>query len=263
MLADTIIKRNHRRPLGDWTAQQLRLTLFPVESFKAAQFDWWEKIVGSPPEMRQNLTAQRIFVDIGGFQDGKLVNSVSPSRIDWLYAAAEKKLPPVPFSSIGDFPGTLSTFVSLLVRWFDDCPGARRIALGGTVHLPVASREDGNLLLSQYVPSLRIDDPTENTDLMYRINRRRSSKALPGFKVNRLCTWSVAESVITEISPEPTAAMPMELRAVGERAVACQVEFDVSTDQFLKGVIEAEKLKTVLSELKDVVQALVLEGDVP
>jgi hypothetical protein len=250
-----------RRPLEDWMAQHLRLTLFPSERFEPKQKDWWEGVTGDLPEKRETLLSQKTFADSGVFQGGQLVNVIAPNRIDWRLSAVEKKDPPVPFEAVGSFPEVLSAFTAKLGTWLEGhAPEARRIALGATVFLRVTSRLEGNNLLAAYLPSLQIDE--NNADILFRINRRRPSTVLTGWMVNRLCTWSVVEAVVAAMSPRPESEQPIDVRQIGERATACQVEFDVNTDQMYDGTLRSEVLVPVLNELKAMATELVAKGDV-
>ncbi len=250
-------------PLGDWKVNNLRLTHFPADTFEVRQCDWWESIVGKQPEKRESRPSVQRHTDVGEFEAGRLVNSISRARIDWHYVALEREPQPAPFSELGGLPDVLPMFVQLMKKWFKEAPGARRVALGGAMHAPVDSRKDGNVKLGEYVPSLKFDDPENTTDLMYRVNRRRPSEVLEGTMLNRLCTWSVVESVLTEISAQPGGDLPIDARQVGEKAFVCRLELDINRDQFFQGIIERDLLAEVLDELADTAKQFVREGDVP
>jgi hypothetical protein len=81
--------------------------------------------------------------------------------------------------------------------------------------------------------------------------------------LNRLCTWSVVESVLTEISAQPGGDLPVDVRQVGEKMFICKLELDINTDQFFQGIIERDRLAEVLDELAETAKQFVREGDVP
>ena len=261
-MPDNENKADRRRPLEEWTAQQLRLTLFPTEDFEAKPMDWWEQVVGTAPEIRNTRPAQRSFADVGKTKGAQLVNVITPARVDWILSAEEKPDDPTPFSVIGPFPDALREFIENLRDWLAaGAPPVKRLALGAKAHLKVAAREEGNTLLAEYLPSLKIDDPVNETDIVFRINRRRDSKVLSSFMLNRLCTWSVVESVSAQMTLAGDVDKPLDVRP-GKPATACQVELDVNTDQHFTRTIEGDELKAVIEELEFAARGLVQEGDV-
>ncbi len=252
------------RPVEDWEVQNLRLTLFPVEGFEPAQMNWLENVIDKPPERRETRPSQKTFIDVGESDNGRLVNVLTPKRIDWQLSAIEKK--GTPFDTVGPLPEVLSLFTTKLKGWLEgSAPRLHRVALGAKIFLGVGTRLEGNSVLGAYLPALGIDDPENSTDILYRINRRRPSKVLDGWKVNRLCTWTVIEGVVAEIAAGRPAEseLPINVQQVGERASACHIELDVNTDQDYKGPIPANLLGSILDELSTVAMELVAKGDIP
>ena len=77
------------RPVTDWQAESLRLTVFPVPGTRDPEPTWWADLVGNSPDARTLRPKVGEFHEEGLFKDRKLTLAIRPNRIDWLLTAPE------------------------------------------------------------------------------------------------------------------------------------------------------------------------------
>ena len=107
-------------------------------------------------------------------------------------------------------------------------------------------------MLADLLPALRID--LDMHDLLFRVNRRRRSRAMEGLELNRLATWSVAS--ILEVRVE--VPNPESLESTVTRNV-CRLELDINTAPESKRRID--DLAGMLAELVDLGNEIAAKGD--
>jgi len=237
--------------------ESLRLTGFLAPPELVVEPRWWDELVGAQPETRTSKPGRGELQEAGPVGDRTLTLSVQPGRIDWFLTPRVEQgaLRETPW--VGPFPDAAEVFSVLMLRWLATCPTLVRLAFGATVHQPVRDKVAGYQRLAEYLPDLRVD-PERSEDLLYQINRPRTSGVVDGLKINRLSRWSVAQfmwfrlAVGTAIQQNVAAA-----------TVSCRIDMDISTDAQNSGGLPRERLPRLFEELRDLAIELTRRGDVP
>jgi len=242
-----------------WQVESLRSTAFPTP--QAAQVDagdWWEKLIGKVPENRITRAREAFLQDEGHIGNGKLVMSVQPARIDWLYTVDRDATPDKWW--IGPFADAADLFLGLMSRWFDVCPPSQRLAFGAVLKLPAPDRLTGYQMLSTYLHDVTLD-PEGSSDLLYQINRPRKSRTgIPELAINRLSKWAVARLGVGSIAIAPDTRAQFFPASV---TFACHLELDINTAADLKGEIPKDRYMEVFRELVDLAREMLSRGDIP
>lgn len=244
--------------VSGWQAESLRFTVFPRADTQVTVSDWWQELVGEPPESHVTRPREGIVEETGPFANGSLTLSSQPTRIDWLYGTGE----PVSGGKwvLGSAQEQLDIFTSLIMRWLDHCPQSQRLALGAVLLRPVADRQSGYIEISHYLHSVEID-PEGSQDLLYQINRpRQSQTALEGLRINRLARWSVAR-----LGTSAFSISPQDLRIQffdTSETYACRVQLDINTAANFQGDIPRDKHGDLLQEFVALIQEILSQGDV-
>ena len=143
----------------------------------------------------------------GPYGDANLVLTADPFRVAWtLMPQLDPLNPPMSLPSLGAYPAARDVFARLVSPWIDRVLSTgQEDGVHRTPDARAASHEDAYRILQLYLqPTLRIDP--ESTDLVYRVNRPRRSKAVAfDLRINRLSTWSAAKF---SVSAEPSSRGP-------------------------------------------------------
>jgi hypothetical protein len=241
----------------DWYVENLRLTIFPEKQSIEASVEWWKNAlsidVDESTRSRQMLT-QRAKLNL--IENADLVNESLPDRVHW-QVILEKGRPPASggLPTIGEYVDVAPKFADICHSLLSNelCPEMTRIAVGGVLLFPVASKEQGYSVLSEYVHDLRID--SENSfDLSYQINKPRLSKTTNETKINRLMLWSVAK--LQQINLDFNRPM------IAETAYACRLSFDVNSIE-QSDIIPKNNMLNLFEELKSLSEEIMRDGDLP
>lgn len=183
--------------LSDWRFESLRLSTFHVQDFDVKSQSPWEEIREDAPES--------IAINNEGRQEYKEVNGhlllcrTLANRVDWFYNSA------IPIGGenggLGGADSALDEFSRLTFDWLERASiQINRVALGGAAYIPVSGRREGYEVLSNLLPSVKID-VDNSRDFQYRINRPRAID-LDGrlILLNRISTWSVRKIEVTGLS---------------------------------------------------------------
>jgi hypothetical protein len=261
---NTEVQSISRLPIEHWKTEHLRLTLFPDEDIEDLEQNWWYDLVGELPEAGSLRPKMRGRQEQGAFEKGKLVLTLRPRRIDWMYSIDLQREPDVEgIFTIGHFHESLDQFSTLMSKWFgvDTCPSAKRLAFGAILLYIVKDRQAGHRQLSAYLHDVKVD-AENSTDLSYRINRPRpTTTEIAGLKINRLSAWSVAGMTIMQ--GEFEAAPPSAEVFQEPERFACRLALDINTDREFEEHFVRTQLPTVFRELTDLGQEIVREGDIP
>ncbi|MGO9597441.1 MAG: hypothetical protein ACLP7Q_05410 [Isosphaeraceae bacterium] len=244
-----------RRSLQEWQAYQLRATMFTIP--KASPVDpsgWWQQVteeerdrVEDKPKIAQHVEEGRCF-------GGVLSLTTVANRIDWTLSPSidvEKGLQELP--SVGSYISVRDDFLAAISRWLPSAPPVQRLAFGALLMLPVSSKDESYRLLGAYLPFS--PDPMTSSDLRYQINRPRESRVLTDLKVNRLQAWASARFRIQAGISGNVGEMVLQ------EQYAVSLESDINTEAAFMGVLPAERLSDLLSELSDYATELAAEGD--
>ncbi|MFI8430962.1 hypothetical protein ACIGEI_24955 [Pseudomonas sp. NPDC078863] len=164
-----------------WHTESVRFSLLGVtEGAKVS----WHSITGKEAESMTNRPAQQLVIEEGPFEDGRLVVTSQPGRIDITLSA----MPSDPFSppSLGVFDEVTQSFERRLSGV--KMPGVARLAFGATLSTFPGSLENSNKLFKVLVPQIQIDPSV--SDLMLQFNRPKKLPKVSGVVMNRLTKWA-------------------------------------------------------------------------
>lgn len=249
-------------PLAAWQVELLRATAFVEPEGAIAPSNWWDNLVGLPPESVSSRPKTGREQREGTFQGRKLILQVQPDRVDWLFAPAVPEKPgelPESPPSAGSFPDVLKPFLTLVLDWLKIAPPISRLAFGATLFQSVEDRRAGYLHLANYLRSVQLDPDT--SDFSYQINRPRNSKSgVPELKINRLMKWSVMLFTLFGMSFEKK--MPAKATITGQES-HCRLELDINTAPDFPGPLPPAEVADIFQELVGLAEEIAAEGDVP
>ncbi len=247
---------------GAWKATDLRLTSFPA-SVAQGKPTWWEDVAGAPAEVEVTKRGQGFFQQEGAFQMGRLTLTVQVGRVDWLFRASpEKSEDSGEVPSIGPLEEALGVFGPAMDKWLGSGPPGVRLAFGAVVIESAESLQGVYSRLQDFLPTVQLD-PIGSSDFMYRINRPRPSKSLPGLKMNRLSTWSALQAIATSFQipiGRPTRLSGPAVAPVS--SPASRLELDISTAEDYLGQLPADKLIPLFDEMVELAREVAANGDV-
>jgi len=237
-------------PFAEWAAEQIRLTAFPLAG--AANPDpeqWWEAIVGTPPDESIANVKMGLRTLTGSFHAGKLILKLELNRIDWLFVPQGPDLANVlsdEFPNIGPITEKLELFSGIAEQWLgrNDIPDLLRIAFGAIVTHPEPDRRSAYLRLPDYLP-LRIDP--ESTDFNLQINVPRGTRTgIDGLRINRLSKWSIMGLARIAFQAEGGAIAATASQYVNQ---ALRVEVDINTSAEFRRALPRERFVDLYREL--------------
>jgi hypothetical protein len=248
--------------MNEWQTAHLRLTAFHEPTINVQEIEWWQKIVGVPPESRTFRPKSGELREEGPFETGMLTLNIQPLRIDWhLTKAHQTELPEEDLPTIGEFPKISEIFLTLMRSWLKNgAPKLGRVAFGAVLMLPVQSRQVGYERLAAYLPGIKLD-PNESSDFLYQINKPRNSKLeIPDLRVNRLCKWSVA--VFGRASMHLNLVTGRSEQFSSPDVYACRLEMDINTAADFKDTLPQDQLVSIFEELVALGKEIIERGDI-
>ena len=195
----------------------------------------------------------------GEFAGGTLTLLVNAAGvIQWSLVPTSPKEIPAEFPTVGRFVDACEAFCPIVRRWFELALPLDRIAFGAVVLFPVATRRDGYVSLSQFLPDVTLD-PDNARDFLFQINRRRPSRSgIKGLEINRLSSWSVAQlRVITQPMTQPSA------QREHPPSYACRLELDMNTAPEHRGSFVPPQSAAIFDELVALAREILEVGDRP
>lgn len=212
--------------IHNWQTESVRVTFLgsPEGSGKSLS---WSSVTGVDPETVTNKPAQQIKTEEGVWENGHLVLSVNPARIDFTYTG----LPPADFKgtpNLGDFAEVSKKLEKALKQ--TEAPKCARIAIGARLQVLFSSQAECVKFLRNVMPGLAIDD--ECVDIMLQFNRQKKLKQ-SGVLANRIVRWSQL-MVQTFAVPVGSEKQFLENKQVLDGSVASvqyvvQLELDYNT----------------------------------
>lgn len=247
----------------DWQAESLRVTGFAASQELSTQSaTWWEDLVGDPPEASDYQRRHRLLRQSGSFENGRLVLTVQPGRINWVFSDFEGDAEAFQSGPLTQpLNAALEAFLPLIRRWFslDSCPTLYRLAFGAVLLYPVENKEVGYQQLAGFLPAVELD-PENMSDFLFQVNRPRDTEtSIENLKINRLSKWSVAAFRDVEFR---VAQIPANIASQQEFS-ACRLELDINTSQYFQGELVPEHLSEILNELVTFGQEIIENGDTP
>ena len=241
-------------PVTAWQVESLRFTTFLSPSAENPDPNWWEVVVGEPPQSLNAQPKQGIVQAVGSVEGGfTLVLGIQPARVDWMYGRPDEG------DSIAPLEESINRFAEFLTTWFEICPSAVRLAFGAILLIPVGSKEDGYRLLNRYLPSFTLD-AERSSDFSYQINRWRLSQSIEGLRINRLSRWSTAKRQKSTIAIGPGGIVPSQLQ---DAEFSCRLELDINTAPEYEGEFDQGRTATLYQELVTLGIEITDKGDIP
>ena len=242
-----------------WDVVSLRMTAFPAPGSETMGKDWWESVVGEPPEHRNEQPRTGELVEYAKRGKGRLDLQINPASFTWIHHITELQ-PQEEFEALGEFLGSCNEFNELMNKWFnlESVPNLARLAFGAVLIQPTQSKEDGLERLSNYIRSVSVD-PSNTFDFLYQVNRRRDSKlAKEGLVINRLMKWSVSRLRVLMTHSDGRANF---IQTSSESLV--HLEIDINSVPEFEGEIEREEIPKLFEELVELGSEIALKGDIP
>jgi hypothetical protein len=200
----------------DWRVESVRLTAFVTAPLSEGKR--WAYVVGELPELTTAKPREQSQEERGVFADGQLVLLTQPGRVDWQYLPSPEEISTETRSA--DLSTMLRKFKPAVDRWLESTPQVKRLAMGVVLLAAVPDRDAGYVALQQYARSLRLAPGA--ADVVFQVNRPRTSQVIAGLTVNRLTKWSVAKRQRFEVSDNGKVSSTSE-------TYACRLEVDLST----------------------------------
>ena len=216
-------------PEVKWEAESLRATAFyNIGNTPQDVTQLWMLLMHREPRQVSIRPTEGLHVAEGPFggNEKQLQCAIRPERVDWVLRAA----PPPPnqplegLATIGPLEGVLPPFQDLSIKWLEKSSAITRLAFGAALFIETDNLQDAGTKLASLLSSANLD-PTDASDFLYRVNRRRPLGSVPGALVNRINTWSIirGESIGFAASGD---APPQLTRLTAH--TACRLELDVS-----------------------------------
>lgn len=248
--------------LPEWLVESLRCTSFFSEPAPSPNdVTWWTQVVGAEPSdvalrPREGESQWSGEVQWHPLEPATLDLQLQPVRADWRLQSIPKADQPLGFNSIGPLPEASAILQDKLAPWLQSCPASLRLAYGGVLLLPAESVSAAYDRLSGFLPSLKLDP--DSRDLLYRINRPRASKSLPGLEagINRLTTWGVVTLKSLLIT------LPANTLSSQEGGSAIRLEFDMNTAPTRTDPLPAEGMGAIVTELAELAIESATQGDI-
>lgn len=243
-----------------WRVEALRLSAFFVSSSQVDPSNWWETVVGDPPENRNVQPKAGTRQEEGPYGGGRLILTVQPNRADWLFVPAFDQQTGGPaFDQLPLYDAALGTFLQITERWLETSSSLSRLAFGAILDIPVQDRPTGYRQLTRYLRNVQID-PDNSSDFLYQINHPRESKKTPGLLINRLSKWAVALAKFSQVAMGPTL---LEYIISGDERCFARLELDINTAPERQVTISEKQLPSLFSELVELATEIAIRGDVP
>ena len=242
-----------------WDAVALRMTAFPAPGSDTMGHGWWDSVVDEPPEHRNEQPRTGEVVEYAKHGKGRLELRINPASLTWIHHITEVQ-PQEKFEALGEFQSNCEEFCALMDKWsnLDTVPNLVRLAFGAVLIQNAQSQEEGFVRLGKYIQSVKID-PSNSSDFLYQINRRRPSKLnIDGLEINRLMKWSVGQIKILMTHPDGRASfIPVPSESI------VQLEVDINTFPDFEGEIPRGHFSKVFEELVELGTEIADKGDIP
>ncbi len=254
--------QSRRAPLRAWQTMLLRLTAFPSPAAQITDANWWQDVVGQPPETRISSPRSGELREEGPFDTGVLTLTIQPLRIDWNYRISEQEeLQGEGLPAIGTFPEALERFLEVMTKWLTNySPELQRLAFGTVLLLRANDRGDAYEKLSDYLPDIKLD-VDNSSDFFYQINRPRIlTKGNTDIQINRLSKWSALAltRALLQLNPQNISSGPIPLSEVH----ACRLELDINTSADYTGQFASQILPEIFMALIDLGKEIAERGDI-
>ncbi len=246
-----------RPDVGLWQAQGLRLTVFPASTAEVtADNNWWKDVLGDEPAVQSIQKGRLVREEQGEALGGLLALTIRPGRIDWgLASTLRQDEVPQAFPTVGSALEILPRYHDLLSRWLPTSPPLDRLAVGLQALLPVEDHATAYHVLDALLPFVEVDPASR--DFRFQINRPRPSRTgIENLTINRLVTWHALRMQVV-------ATLPGGKRVGAPPLYAVIAEMDINTAAEFEGPLPQGRLSDLFDECRDLLVALLEQGDHP
>ena len=244
---------------GRWSVEHLRLTIF--HSSSANVLPLWERLVGVPPESKDERPREGLVHQQGGMGGNHVLLTTHADRLDWVITPrpdVDPGLPPAAMRILmnpDQAMATLREALRLSLRSVGS--SVNRLAFGASLGQQVADPDEGTRRIVEYLPYLKLKEQ-DISDLVYQINRRRQSSIISHIRLNRVARWSSEQIIGNEMAIAPNQ-MP-QLRSVRTTFVN-KLVLDVNTVPEVNSIADG-KLPALFAEMVEMARKVASEGDV-
>jgi hypothetical protein len=167
--------------------------------------------------------------------------------------------PEFAFDRSDDLDHHLDSFVRAVRPWLSatGIPPIRRIAFGAVLLSPVPNLASGHELVSGMLSTLSLDPGEDIADLLFQINRPRSSATVVGLRLNRLSKWSVTTVQVLALALD-RGGIKMK---TPERALAARLELDINSDARRTDEIPPDRLGDLFNECLELGRDIARSGE--
>lgn len=252
-------QRASKGPIA-WEAEAVRFSAFPPPSVSFELRPIWEQLVGRPPDEVTERPQQGSRQETGPLGDQHLFILQQLLRIDIVFGVHPSKLsvPEFQLVSTGLYERAAAEHAPIIRKWLAAAPTLGRIAYAPVLIHRVQSKVEGYRVLQELLPRLPID-PINSQDLVWQINRPRTSTVIPDLRVNRFSKWSVIQARTIEIMQGPGQLEMVKKPTSDMRAV--RLELDIFTDPIKP--LPSEELSNLFDELQGMSHEMMERGDLP
>ena len=228
----------------NWQVENLRITVFPVNTPNFPVDRSWELSIGERPDNLQVKSSGQETREVE-YGNGRIFLIKQLDRVEWRYVSKPTD-DSLGLPIVGDFAEELELLVDFSNNWLNSIIRVplNRLAFGAVLLCPVTTVQRGYDLLKEFLPQF---DLVDVRDFIYRVNRRRASSVEIGLPINRLSSWNVTTVKLVDVAVEQQAS------SVLNSHVATRLELDINTAQ--------ERIEPLPSvQINDIFQELVAWG---
>jgi hypothetical protein len=178
--------------LADWSAHQLRVTLFADESFPVSEAGWRQLTGQEEAENRVNVPGGRQYS--GKVLGGLLALTIMGNRLDVVLAfdvtRPDNMSAALSVPIIGRWQEVQAQFDAAVEPFFEGLTTSTvRLAFGANLLAVVPSRRHAYEELARLLKSVAVD-VDHMRELIFRVNWPEKSKIIQGLEINRLTGWA-------------------------------------------------------------------------
>ena len=237
-----------------WKIESLRATNFIAGEFHSKSLENWLVEIGRQEPTQVNKTVSG-FAGLSKLDSSILKLAWRENRID-LFQSADT---PNVENNIGNYDLFKDYCENNILKLFEmeSFPTSNRLALGVTLHFPVANNKEGIDKLKPFLKSVVGIEDAE--DFQLRLNKPKIYNIDGDIKINRLLTWTIGSVQLLQIELNTGIAQTIPLS--GKPELLCRLEMDISTEQNSEIIMSIERQKKVMNTLIDIANQVAISGE--
>lgn len=236
--------------LAEWQLEAIRLVFLSNTPIGAAQKNWWQMAIGSPPSAISTRPAQMEHQEVGNFEDAELAMANRFNHVEWMLRSQPS--PPVSgkLPSLGSGDGALHRIDEPMLRWVQESGLTfQRLAFCPIFFRPADNLVEATQVAARYFPGF---NGAEVEDLGGQFNIPKQSEALPDVRINRILKIATGQVQTFTIGPSPIPVV--------ESKFVTRVELDFNTAFQRSEPIPIDVFPALLAELQREAVKAVSEG---